>query len=176
MSKRSIEDVLGAIKVPVRSVSICLDGDLRAEHDDLTRELERVRREKPTGKMSDGTEARQVAERIKAVEARMRDSETTFKFRGLTKNAIRKLFERFPPPDPNPDSLRWNIHEGASALLAESAVEPTMTVEQAEKLADAVDDGVWTELVNAAWVASTGSTTVPFSARASAMTSDTGSN
>jgi hypothetical protein len=175
MGKRSIEDVLGAIKVPVRSVSICLDGDLRAEHDDLTRELERVRRE-AGGKMSDGGLAREVAERIKAVEAQMRDSEVTFKFRGLTKNGIRKLFERFPPPDPNPDNLRWNIHEGASALLAESAVEPAMTVAQADKLADAVDDGVWTELVNAAWVASTGSTTVPFSVRASAMTGDTGSN
>lgn len=173
MSKRSIEDVLGAIKVPVRSVSICLDGDLRAEHDDLTRELERLRR-KAGGK--DSNEARQVAEQIKAVEARMQDSETVFKFRGLTKNGIRKLFERFPAPDPNPENLRWNVHEGASALLAESAIEPTMTVAQADKLADAVDDGVWTELVNAAWVASTGSTTVPFSVRASAMTSVTASN
>ena len=175
MSKRSIEDVLGAIKVPVRSVSICLDGELRAEHDDLTRELERVRRESG-GKMADGGKALEIAERIKAVEAQMRDSETTFKFRGLTKNAIRRLFESFPPPDPNPDQLRWNIHEGASTLLAESAVEPSMTVAQANKLADSVDDGAWTELVNAAWVASTGSTTVPFSVRASAMTGDSGSN
>lgn len=175
MGKRSIEEVLGAIKVPVRSVSICLDGDLRAEHDDLNRELERLRRNSG-GKMADGVEAMQVAERIKAVEAQMHESETTFKFRGLTKNAIRRLFEQFPPPDPNPDNLRWDIHGGASTLLAESAVEPTMTVAQAEKLADSVDDGVWTELVNAAWVASTGSTTVPFSVRASAMTSDSGSN
>lgn len=175
MSKRSIEDVLGNIKVAVRSVSICLDGDLRAEHDDLTRELERLRREK-VDSLAGGGEVRKVAERIKAVEQQMRDSETTFKFRGLTKNAIRSLFERFPPPDPNPDNLRWNIHEGASTLLAESAVEPTMTVAQAEKLGDMVDDGVWTELVNAAWVASTGSTTIPFSVRASAMTADSGSN
>ncbi len=175
MSKRSIEDVLGAIKVPVRSVSVCLNGDLRAEHDELTRELEQLRREKPTG-LADGGPARRVAERIKAVEAQMRDSETTFKFRGLTKNGVRSLFARFPAPDPNPDNLRWNIHEGASTLLSESAVEPTMTVAQADQLADAVDDGVWTELVNAAWVASTGSTTVPFSVRASAMTSDSDSN
>lgn len=176
MSKRSIEDVLGAIKVPVRSVSICLNGDLRAEHDDLARELERLRQEKPTGKMAEGQAAREVAERIQQVEAEMRESETVFKFRGLSKNAIRRLFEKFPPPEPNPDNLRWNIHEGASALLAESAVEPTMTVQQADQLADSVDDGVWTELVNAAWVASTGSTRIPFSVRASAMTADTGSN
>lgn len=168
MSKRSIEDVLGAIKVPVRSVSICLRADLQAEHDDLTRELERLRRE--------GAEARDTAMRIQALEAEMRDAETVFKFRGLSKNAIRRLFERFPAPDPNPENLRWNIHEGAASLLAESAVEPTMTVQQAEQLADHVDDGVWTELVNAAWVASTGSTRVPFSVRASAMTADTGSN
>jgi hypothetical protein len=168
VSKRSIEDVLGAIKVPVRSVSICLRADLQAEHDDLTRELERLRRE--------GGEARDTAVRIQALEAEMRDAETVFKFRGLSKNAIRRLFEQFPAPEPNPENLRWNIHEGASTLLAESAIEPTMTVQQAEQLADSVDDGVWTELVNAAWLASTGSTRVPFSVRASAMTADSGSN
>ena len=175
MSKRTIEDVLGAIKVPVRSVSICLDGELRAEHDDLTRELERLRRE-TNGSLAGGGEARKVAERIKAVEAQMRESETTFKFRGLTKNGIQKLYQQFPAPDPNPENLRWDIHEGAATLLAQSAVDPTMTVAQAKKLGETVDDGAWTELVNAAWVASTGSTTVPFSVRASAMTSDSASN
>lgn len=169
MTKRTIEDVLGAIKVPVRSVRICLDGDLRAEHDDLTRELELARRG-PAGKMGDTARAREIAEQVKAVEQQMRDSETTFKFRGLTKNGVRKLFEEFPAPDPNPENLRWNVHEGAATLLSRSAVEPSMTVAQAEALAEATDDGVWTELVNAAWVASTGSTSIPFSVRASAMT------
>lgn len=171
MTKRTIEDVLGAIKVPVRSVAVCLDGDLRAEHDDLTRELERLRREKPAS-LADGGPARKIAERIKVIEDQMRESETVFKFRGLTKAGLGKLYERFPAPDPNPDNLRWDINEGAYALLAASALDPSMSEDQAKKLVDVVDQGTLNELVGAAWMASTGSTTIPFSVRASALIGD----
>ena len=173
MPKRSIEDVLGAIKVPVRSVSICLDADLQAEHDELTEKLERLRRES-NGKMSQGTEVLQVAERIKAIEAEMRESEETFKFRGLTKAGLNKLYERFPPPEGK--NQLWDVEAGAFALLSASAVEPTMTEAQATKLLDTLSYGQVDRLVGAAWLASTGSTQVPFSARASELTSGTGSN
>lgn len=176
MTKRTIEDVLGAIKVPVRSVSICLDADLQAEHDELSEKLERLRRATPTGKMSQGGEARQVAERITDLEEQMRESEVTFKFRGLTKAGRLKIEARFPPPDPNPDNLRWNVNEGAYALVAASAVEPTMTEQQAKNLLAVLDEGRADRLVNTAWLATTGSTQVPFSVRASELTGDTGSN
>jgi hypothetical protein len=173
--KRSIEDVLGAIKVPVRSVSICLDADLQAEWDELTARLEVLRREAPA-KMGQTSEIREVAERIREVEEAMRESEQVFKFRGLTKAGLNKLYERYPAPDPNPQNLIWNVEEGAHALLAASAVEPAMTEGQAQQLLDTVSQGHADRLVGAAWLASTGSTSVPFSARASDVMSGTGSN
>jgi hypothetical protein len=63
MSKRAIEDILGAIKVPVRSVAICLDADLQAEHDELNEELDRLQR-KSIGMMGQTSEAKSVAERL----------------------------------------------------------------------------------------------------------------
>ena len=173
MGKRSIEDVLGAIKVPVRAVQICLDADLQAEHDELTARLEVLRRER-SGKMGQTSEAKEVAERITQLEEAMRESEVTFKFRGLTKAGLSKLYDRFPPPEGK--NLVWDVETGAFALLAASAVEPTMTEDQAKKLLDAVSQGHADRLVGAAWLASTGSTQVPFSVRASELTSGTGSN
>jgi hypothetical protein len=80
----SIEEVLAKIKVPVRSVPICLDADLQAEHDELTNQLDVLNRE-TNGKMNGRTEAREIADRLRELEQLMHDSEVTFKFRGLTR-------------------------------------------------------------------------------------------
>lgn len=173
MTKRTIEDVLGAIKVPVRAVQICLDADLQAEHDELTARLEVLRRES-VATMGQSSEAKEVADRIRELEAEMRDSEVTFKFRGLTKAGLRKLYDRFPAPEGS--NLTWNVEDGAYALLCASAVEPTMTEAQAQELLDSVSQGHADRMVGAAWLASTGSTQVPFSARASELTGATGSS
>jgi hypothetical protein len=176
MGKRTIEDVLGAIKVPVRSVRICLDADLYAEHDELVVLQEELRREGGVAKMGQTSEAKAVAEQIRALEKRMHESEVTFKFRGLTKAGLKRLQGRFPPPEPNPKNWVWDVDEGAPALLALSAIEPTMTEADAKALLEVIDEGRAGLLVGAAWLASTGSTDVPFSARASELTSGTGSN
>ena len=175
MAKITIEDVLGKAKVPVRAVQICMDADLQAEHDELTARLEVLNRES-RGKMADRAEAKEIAERITELEEQMRESEVTFKFAGLTKAGRKKIEARFPPPDPNPDRLRWNVEEGAFALLAASAIEPTMTEEQAKRLLETVSEGHADRMVGAAWLATTGSTQVPFSGRASELMSGTGSN
>jgi hypothetical protein len=169
----SIEDVLGKIKVPVRAVQICLRGDLQAEHDELTARLDVLQRESRNS-LSQGREQREVAERIRELEEEMRAAEVTFKFRGLGKNALKQLKGRFPAPEGS--NLIWDVDAGAPALLSESAVEPKMTEDQATELLEQVSEGHADRMVGAAWLASTGSTQVPFSARASALTGSTDSN
>jgi hypothetical protein len=162
----SIEDVLGKIKVPVRAVQICLRGDLQAEHDELTARLEVLRRESRTS-LGDGAEQRDLAQRIHDLEDEMRAAEVTFKFRGLGKNTIKRLQERFPAAEGS--NMVWDVEGGAHALLAASAVEPTMTEDQATELLEQVSQGHADRMVGAAWLASTGSTQIPFSARASEL-------
>jgi len=161
----NIDDLIGRVKMPVRSVTICIDGDLQAEHDQLTEQLELVRRENPA-KMGDTAEGKQIAERIGELEAQMRESEQAFKFKGLNKNALNVLYKRYPAKDKN---MVWDPETGAAALLSAAAVEPEMDEEQAERLLDAVSQGQADKLVGCAWLAATGSNSVPLSARASEL-------
>lgn len=162
----NIDDLIGRVKMPVRSVTICTDGDLQAEHDELTEQLELVRRREP-GRMGETAEGKELAERIGEVEEAMRASEHTFKFKGLNKNALNVLYKRFPPAKDK--NQTWDIEAGAFALLAAAAVEPAMTEDQAKALIDALSYGQVDKLVGCAWVATTGSSSVPLSARASEL-------
>lgn len=163
----SIDDLIGRVKTPVRSVTICLDADLQSEHDALSDRLELLRREN-IAKMGDGVEAREIAEQIRAVEDRMREAEQVFKFKGISSFALNALYKRFPAPAGK--NLLWDVETGAFALLAACAVEPAMTEDQAQRLADAISQGQLDKLVGAAWVATTGKDSVPFSVRASELT------
>jgi hypothetical protein len=161
----SIDDLIGRVKMPVRSVAICLDADLQAEHDELTEQLEIARRENIT-KMGDTVKGKALADRIGELEAAMRESEQRFRFKGLNKNALNVLYKRFPTKSPG---QLWDIEEGAYALLAATAVEPEMTEAQASQLLDAVSQGQADALVSCAWAAATGSSSVPLSVRASEL-------
>jgi hypothetical protein len=167
----SIEEILGKIKVPVRAVQICLDADLQAEHDELSAHLEVLLRNPPT-KMSQAGKVRELAEQIRALEERMRASEVSFRFRALTKDAFDKIREEFPPLEGS--GLTWNVGEGTPLLLAASAISPVMTEDQAKELIGTVSAGHAERMVGAAFLATTGSTQVPFSARASELTGGTG--
>lgn len=161
----NIDDLIGRVKMPVRSVTICIDADLQGEHDELSEKLELVRRREP-GRMGETAEGKELAERIGEVEDKMRASEQAFKFKGLNKNALNVLYKRFPAKDKN---MVWDPESGAAALLAAAAVEPAMNEAQAERLLDAVSQGQADKLVGCAWLAATGSSTVPLSARASEL-------
>ena len=170
----SIEEILEGVKRPIRSVSICLDADLQAEHDQLTEDLDELRRA-GRARMTDGVRERELAQRIRDLEERMRASERVFRFQGLSRSQRVKIEGKYPPPDPNPERLRWDINKGAPELLAASAVEPEMTEAQAAKLLEALSEGQADRLVGCAWLATTGSTQVPFSERASELTGDSDS-
>src|SRR5690349_14727540 len=117
-----------------------MDADLIAEHDELTNQLDVINRE-TNGKMGGRAEAREIAERLHELERQMHESEVIFKFRGLTRSAIKKLQERYPPPEPNPNRWTWNVDKGAAALLSQSAIQPAMSESDAEQLLETLDEG-----------------------------------
>jgi hypothetical protein len=161
----SIEDLIGRAKPPVRSVTICLDQSMQAEHDELIEKLEHVRRSQGA-KMGDTSEAVELANRIGGIEEAMQKHLQTFHFKGLSKNALNSLYKRFPSEDKN---LLWDMNNGGFALVAAAATEPVMTEDQAQRLFDALSDGQAELLVGAAWMASKGSSLVPLSGRASEL-------
>ena len=169
----SIEDILARAKPRVEAVSICLAGDLRAEHTRLSDELARVQQQS-VGKMNaDGGEARQIAERIMQIEADMAKATQEFRFAGISAFALAELQERFPAREGKRES--WNSTAAEPALVAASAVEPAMTEAQAELLRKSLAQGDWDQLVAGAWSATTSKESLPFSARASVLIGGSGS-
>ncbi len=166
----ALKDLRGKVKRPVRSVTVCLDGDLWARHDELTRKLDELRAQNP-GKMGEATGTRETAEELRAIEQEMAESSVTLEFRGISTYQLNEIQGRFPAKD---GRAGWDVNAGAAALLAACAVEPT-TEAEARELLDEVNQAVADRLVGAAWLATTGSSEVPFSARASELIRTTGS-
>lgn len=161
----SVEDLIGRAKPPVRSVTICMDQSMQAEHDELIERLEQVRRSQGD-KMGGNAEAVEIADRIGEVEKAMQEHLQTFHFKGLSKNALSVLYKRFPSEN---KGLLWDMDGGGHALVAAASVDPAMTDDQAKRLFDALSDGQADLMVGAAWLASKGTNSVPLSARASEL-------
>lgn len=157
----ALSDLLGKYKPPERTVSVCLRGDLRARHDELSRQLESVRMPS-TAKMADSSEAVELAALLRAVEEEMRDATITFRFKALGHYALKKIEDRFP----SKNGRGWDVNEGAHALIAATSVEPTMTEDEAKEVLGELDRDNALRLVNTAWEACTGSADVPFFGRA----------
>ncbi len=167
----SVEDLIGQVRVPVRSVSVCLNLEQQAQHDELREQLEAANRTRT--RMGQVSEAHEIAERIQALEADMQDSIVTFEFRGLSKSAMSDLVRRFPPKKGS--GQQWDDEEGGYAFVAASCQNPAMDEGQAKRLRDVVNVGTWNTLVGTAYLATTGPSSVPFSARASEVMRESGS-
>jgi len=167
----ALRDLKGKVKRPIRSVAICLDGDLWARHDELTQRLDEMRPQS-RATMADSDESAVVAEELRAVEQTMRESQVMVEFRGISTYQLNEIQARFPAKD---GRSTWDVSEGAAALLAACAVEPT-TEAEARAFLEESHQAVADRLVGAAWLATTGSSDIPFSVRASELIRGTGSN
>jgi hypothetical protein len=160
----ALRDLRGKVKRPIRSVSLCIDGELWARHDELTAKLNKVTASEGSTKMGQSSEARAVAQELAAVEAEMREAQVTVQLRGISSYKLAEIQARFPTES----GRGWDINAGAAALVAACAVEPT-TEEEARELLEELSYAASDKLVAAAWEATTGSSEVPTSARASAL-------
>lgn len=167
----ALKDLKGRVKRPVRSVTLCLDGSLWARHDELTAKLDELRAQNP-GKMGQASGAVEVATELREVEEAMREASVTVEFRGISSFRLAEIQARFPAKD---GRSGWDINAGAAALISACAVEPT-TEAEAQELLDELTFAATDKLVSAAWLATTGSADVPFSARASELIRGSGSN
>ncbi len=166
----ALKDLRGKVKRPVRVVRICLDGELWARHDELAAQLEQVGVQSGAAKMGQSSGARQLAEELTEVEEAMRASEVAVEFRGISSYELAAIQARFPAKEGRGG---WDINAGAAALIAACAVEET-TEKEAEELLKELTYAATDKLVSGAWQATTGSSEVPTSARASALIGGSG--
>jgi len=167
----SVEDLIGRVKVPVRSVTIVLDSSSLAEYDELREKLDAANRQQV--RMTQTPEAVEIAARMQELEAEMREASEVFQFKGISKNALNNLVKRFPPK--KGQGTTWDVEAGSVPFVAAASQEPAMTEDEAGRLCDALAQGQWDKLVSTAWLATNGDGSVPFSARASEVMHANGS-
>jgi hypothetical protein len=158
-----IAEVLKRAKAPERVVEICLDADLAAEHDELSRRLTEAQRSQTA--LSDGGKAAKVAKEIRDLEGRMQASVVPFRMRGLSAYRRQEWLDAHPAREGKQEL--FDPYTGPVALIAACCVDPQMTPEQAKELCDKLGTGQTDQLFSAAWEATNGGSAVPFSVAAS---------
>ncbi|MFC6080915.1 hypothetical protein [Sphaerisporangium aureirubrum] len=173
MTEMKVEDILGQLKRPEKSVPLCLRADLQAEFDELERKLRAAQQAPDSDSLAgSGSVARQIAQDIEALRAKMRKHIVDIRLRALTRKEWSDLIKRHPPRKGHSDDVNVNGETFGIAALAECAQSPKMTEAQAGELVDAMTHGQWETLYNAVLSLNAGSVDVPFSVAASVLVGD----
>lgn len=152
-----------------RSIPVCLAGALVGQVEALDLELVEARKNAQTlGAQGD---VRKLAERIQSLREQMESLTEVFRLRGLSRPENVKLKADHPPRQGNKvdEQLGFNEETYYPALIHACLVEPAMTVEEWTELQDELAEGEFTKLGVAAWQATTGAVSIPFSLAASAV-------
>jgi hypothetical protein len=165
-----IEAILAAAKPREVAVRLCLAGDLAAEADRLTAELDRLGAYVPSS-LSDTDPRTDLAAELDKVIEQMRAAEVEFRFRGLPPQDLSDVMTSHPARD---SSESWNHITLPPHLVSASCVSPAMTLEQANDLFAAVNDQQRGQLFTAAWNANNATTQIPTSRAVSASLSSSG--
>lgn len=176
----SKKDLMAKTSSPEKVHKVCLNGALRSEHEQLSKELDEL--SGGQAKMGPSERERELAQQIQALEAKMEADTATFRFRGLSHWRLKEIQLRFPnndplTGDPQKDAARpaWDTSAGGPTLIAESLVDPKLTEDEVREWLEQGNSRLADELFMAAWIASHLETSVPKSERASALTGGTGS-
>lgn len=174
----SFEQLLGEAQLPEDTVDVCMRGDLVAAYHGLQEQLAAMP-EVPAGggSLAGDTSRRDLIQQMEAVAAQMRRSTQTFRLRALSTRAYTEFLRQHPPrPDDRRDMVAgFNRETMGVALLRLCVVEPVISPQQWEKLADVLSTGEWAKLDRAAQALNFAEVNVPFSPAASPNQQSSGS-
>ncbi len=131
------------------SVVVCGRADLMGRHTDLEREL--VTATSASRDDFHSSEVARITGEIRALQEEMKGAEVTFTFGALTHKAWQDLLAKYPPTkqqkveyDVDHDPARFPV-----AAVAAAAIEPALTLEQAERIRDTFTFGEFEKLYRA---------------------------
>jgi hypothetical protein len=159
----SIDDIIAAATLREETATVCVAGDLNAQHETAEKALRALGDWVPV-KMGDEDPRTALAAEVTDLERRMAAHEHAFRFRSLPWKAFRRLRQQHTP-----DSGILDSEAFVPALILACAVDPAFTdLAQVEQLLDVLSEGQVDRLFTAAWVANVGSADIPKSVLASA--------
>jgi hypothetical protein len=178
-SKPDFAALLAGAKLPEHVEPTCLRGDLKAEHEQLNAELERLETDAVDSLAGNG--GAELAEQIRALEEQMRESTYPIRLRALSGPDYRHFKSGFPPRvdaegevDKLDEAYGFNIEDGFKPLVRRSLVDPELTDDEFADLMTKLTDNQFTALALAAYRLNRGDIDVPFSRAASRLNRLTG--
>lgn len=165
-----IDEILGQVKLPEKSVPLCLRADLQAEFEELDRQLAAAKEKRGRTLAGDGGDALTIAELMEELRSQMREHTYSFKLRALPKRAWSDLLAKHPAKDG--DEGEYDTETFPVAALAACCIDPVMSEDKAGQLVDRISQGQWNELWLALINLNLAGSDIPFSANASAVLGD----
>ena len=153
----SIDELLTEARRPERIAPICLRGDLQADWEQATRDLSKivdadgVPLPDPDGAIGDTTNAGRAVEltaRIADLEQQMRGAMRHVRFRGLPSDEWPVFVKEHAKPNAEDEGVEFDIQ-----LVAATAVEPTLSVDQVRQLRKVINNSQWRALADTAYSA-----------------------
>ena len=165
----SVDDFLGEFEAPTVEVQVCPRADLLEQHALLDRQLAEEGSKGSAGSLAGG-KAKQLADQLLDLEAEIEAATRTFRLRAMSSRRWRSLLAAHPPTkQQKADGADFNPETFPVAALAACAVVPEMTLEQAEKIADALPLGDFQKLWSAVLTVNVGVNDAPKSVLATAI-------
>jgi len=151
---QDIKKILAAARARETTVAVCLAGDLAAEADRLTAELDRLGEPGAArSSLADVDPRAALVADLDTVIELMRSNEVTFRFRKIPDKEYSDLVAAHPSED---EDEAWNADTFPPALVAASCIDPAMSDEDVAELWDVLPFGSRIQLGNAAYNACRG--------------------
>lgn len=166
-------ELIRSAKLPERTVSLCLRGDLAAKHEELCARLADAER-KPADSLAGNTAVRELAEEITDLEAQMAESFVPFLLRALPRRDWAALVAKHPPRRDeggkilDADVNGLNVEAFMGEVLHRCIVDPVLDDELFDTLiGESLSDAQYEQLTDAVWSLNRRDVSVPFSRAAS---------
>ena len=159
----TIEEIRRVKKPNERSISLVLNPELLRQMKDLERAY--LREQRMDQKENRAPKAPRIKKTMEALEEEAAEYEVTFIFRDIGRKRFDDMIEEHPPTEQEKKldpPFQYHPDIFAPALMAATAVQPTMTLQQATDIYDEFGQGEITALFMTALAACTERASVPF--------------
>lgn len=184
-NKKDFKKLLADAQLPVKTVPICLRGDLVADFEETERALQEAHKQRGDS-LAGGSELGELAEKLEALQVEMREHFYTFRIQALPKREFRALVAKHGPRRVVGEDGEEKIHEDDKyigvntasffeALMRACLVDPVLGDDDWTALDSKLTDSQWDSLSTAAWSVNRSDVDVPFSRAASLINRRTAS-
>lgn len=151
------------------TVPLCLAGELGDEYEQLEAQLADV---KPATNLADASPRRAIAEQLQAIREQMVEATVDFHLRAFSPRAWGIFWNSKPERADGESAEAWDgrIFPFWCELVSRSCVDPEMEPGQVAELAEELNSGSWTRLVNQCILLNHREVDVPNSVAASDLT------